>query len=120
MTLYYFKNKRNPFQCGFSLKSKSTTTNLVSYLDYTIALICLQCRFNAICFDVSTAYDLVLFHFYTNSMCAGCLMARHLAVQLYNKSVSICSNSWLIFDTVISAFWRSSRTRPWVTLVCFY
>ena len=40
MTLYYFKNKRNRFQCGFSLKPKSTTTNLVSYLDYTITLIC--------------------------------------------------------------------------------
>jgi hypothetical protein len=53
---YYFKSKLNPSQHGV-FQSKSTTTNLVSYLDYISPLICSQCQVDAIYFDLSSTFD---------------------------------------------------------------
>jgi hypothetical protein len=47
---YYFKNKLNPSQHGF-YQSKSTSTNLVSYLDYITPLVCAQHQIDAVYFD---------------------------------------------------------------------
>jgi hypothetical protein len=64
-TCYYFICK---------LKSKSTLTNLVSYLDYTTPLMCSQHQVYAIYFDLSSAFDLVLtLFFYISSVPMGCL-----------------------------------------------
>jgi hypothetical protein len=55
---HYLKFKLNPCQHGFT-KSKSTVTNLVSYLESISPLVTSQGRADAIYFDLSSAFDLV-------------------------------------------------------------
>jgi hypothetical protein len=55
---HYLKFKLNPCQHGFT-KSKSTITNLVSYLETISPLVTSQGQADAICFDLSSAFDLV-------------------------------------------------------------
>jgi hypothetical protein len=56
---HYLKFKISPHQQGFS-KTKSTTTNLVTYLDYISPLVGSQRQADAIYFDLRNAFDLVL------------------------------------------------------------
>jgi hypothetical protein len=56
--LHYLKFKLSPHQHGFS-KSKSTNTNLVTYLDFISPLVCSQRQVDAIYFDLRNAFDLV-------------------------------------------------------------
>ena len=55
---HYLKSKFNPRQHGIII-SKSTTTNLVAYLDIITPLVHSQCQVNAIYFDFSNSFDLV-------------------------------------------------------------
>jgi hypothetical protein len=55
---HYLKSKFNPCQHGFT-KFKSTTTNLVSYLDFITPLVGSQRQVDAIYFDLTSAFDLV-------------------------------------------------------------
>jgi hypothetical protein len=55
---HYLKSKLNPYQHGFT-KSKSTITNLVTYLDFITPLVSYQGQADAIYFDLSSAFDLV-------------------------------------------------------------
>jgi hypothetical protein len=55
---HYLKSIFNPCQHGFT-KCKSTTTNLVSYLDYITPLVGSQRQVDAIYFDLTSAFDLV-------------------------------------------------------------
>ena len=48
---YYFKNKLYPFEHGF-FQSRSTSTNLASYLDYITRLVCAQHQVDAVYFDL--------------------------------------------------------------------
>ncbi|PNF19791.1 hypothetical protein B7P43_G14658 [Cryptotermes secundus] len=54
----FFKSKLSPFQHGF-IKSKSTTTNLVTFLDFVSPLVCTQGQVDSIYFDFSNAFDTV-------------------------------------------------------------
>jgi hypothetical protein len=54
---HYFTHKLNPCQHGFT-KSKSTVTNLVTYLDFVTPLVCSHHQV-AVYFDPSSAFDLV-------------------------------------------------------------
>ena len=55
---HYVKSKFNPSQHGF-MKSKSTATNLVAYLDFIAPLVHSQRQVDSIYFDFSNAFDLV-------------------------------------------------------------
>jgi hypothetical protein len=55
---HYFQSKLNCCQHGF-IKSRSTTSNLVTYLDYITPLVSSQRHVDAIYFDFSSAFDLV-------------------------------------------------------------
>jgi hypothetical protein len=55
---HYLKSKLNPCQHGFT-KSKSTITNLATYLDFIAPLVSYQSQADAIYFDLSSALDLV-------------------------------------------------------------
>jgi hypothetical protein len=54
---HYLKFKLNPCQHGF-IKSKSTITNPVTYLDFTTPLVSCQSQADTIYFDLSSAFDL--------------------------------------------------------------
>jgi hypothetical protein len=56
--LYYLQSKLNCCQHGF-IKFRSTTSNLVTYLDYITPLVSSQLQVDAIYFDFSSAFDLV-------------------------------------------------------------
>jgi hypothetical protein len=58
---HYFTSKLNPNQHGF-LKMKSTTTNLVTYLDFISPLVFYQRQVDSIYFDFSSAFEFFL-HF---------------------------------------------------------
>jgi hypothetical protein len=66
---HYFKHKLNPSQHGV-LKFKSTTTNLVTYLDFISPLVSSQCQVDSISFDLSSAFDLVLHPILLNKLYA--------------------------------------------------
>jgi hypothetical protein len=51
---FHFKFKLHPNQHGF-LKSKSTATNLVTYLNYVTPSVCSQGHFDSVHFDFSQA-----------------------------------------------------------------
>jgi hypothetical protein len=55
---HYLKFKLNPCQHGFT-KSKFTTTNLVTYLNFITPLVSSQRQADAIYFDLTSAFDLV-------------------------------------------------------------
>jgi hypothetical protein len=55
---HYFKHKLNSIQHGFS-KAKSTTANLVTYLDFISPPAGSQRQVGCIYFDLSSAFDLV-------------------------------------------------------------
>jgi hypothetical protein len=55
---YYFKRKLHPSQQGF-IKSKSTVTNLITYLNKVTPVVCSQGQIDAIYFDLSEAFDKV-------------------------------------------------------------
>jgi hypothetical protein len=55
---YYFKSKLNICQHGFT-KSKTTVTNLVTYLDLVNYLVCYRSQVDAIYFNLSSASGLV-------------------------------------------------------------
>jgi hypothetical protein len=55
---YYLQSKLNCCQHGF-IKSRSTTSSLVTYLDYITPLVSSQRQVDAIYFDFSSAFDLV-------------------------------------------------------------
>jgi hypothetical protein len=54
---HYLQSKRNCCQHGF-IKSRSTTSNLVTYLDYITPSVSSQLQVDAIHFDFSSAFDL--------------------------------------------------------------
>jgi hypothetical protein len=56
-TIFFFKSKLNSSQHGF-IKSKSTTTNLVTFLDFGTALVCSQGQVDSVYFDFSNAFDI--------------------------------------------------------------
>jgi hypothetical protein len=53
---YYFKSKINPSEHGF-MKSKSTASNLVTFLDAIAPLVYSQRQVDSIYFDFSNAFD---------------------------------------------------------------
>ncbi|PNF20040.1 hypothetical protein B7P43_G05817 [Cryptotermes secundus] len=55
---HYLKSKISPYQHGFS-KTKSTSTNLVTYIDFISPIVGSQRQADAIYFDLSNAFDLV-------------------------------------------------------------
>jgi hypothetical protein len=55
---HYLKSKISPYQHGFT-KTKSTSTNLVAYVDFIAPLVGSQSQVDAIYFDLSNAFDLV-------------------------------------------------------------
>jgi hypothetical protein len=55
---YYGQSGLNCCQHGF-IKSRSTTSNLVTFLDYITPLVSSQSQVDAIYFDFSSAFDLV-------------------------------------------------------------
>jgi hypothetical protein len=55
---HYFKCKLNACQHRFT-KSKSTITNLVTYLEFITPLVTSQGQADVIYFDLSSAFDLV-------------------------------------------------------------
>jgi hypothetical protein len=55
---HYLKSKISPHQHGFT-KAKSTSTNLVTYVDFIAPLAGSQRQADAIYFDLSSAFDLV-------------------------------------------------------------
>jgi hypothetical protein len=56
---HYLKSKINPYQHSFS-KTKSASTNLITFVDFITPLICSQRQADVIYFDLSNAFDLVL------------------------------------------------------------
>jgi hypothetical protein len=66
---HYFTHKLHPNQHGF-LKRKSTTTNLVTYLDFISSLVSSQRQVDSIYFDLSSAFDLVPHPALLNKRCA--------------------------------------------------
>jgi hypothetical protein len=54
---HYLKSKINPYQHGFS-KTKSASTNLVTFVDFITPLVCSQGQADAIYFDLSNAFEL--------------------------------------------------------------
>jgi hypothetical protein len=55
---HYLKSKISPYQHGFT-KAKSTSTNLVAYVDYIAPLVGSKRQADAIYFDPSNAFVLV-------------------------------------------------------------
>jgi hypothetical protein len=55
---HYLKSKSSPHQHGFS-KTRSTSTNLVTYVDFISPVVDSQRQADAIYFDLSDAFDLV-------------------------------------------------------------
>jgi hypothetical protein len=55
---FYFKFKLHPNQHGF-VKSKSTVTNSVSYLNDVLPSVCSQRQFDSVYFDLGQAFDKV-------------------------------------------------------------
>jgi hypothetical protein len=55
---FHFRFKLHPNQQGF-LKSKSTATNLVTYLNDVTPSVCSQGQFDTVYFDLSQAFDKV-------------------------------------------------------------
>jgi hypothetical protein len=53
---HYLKSKINLYQHGFS-KTKSASTDLVTFVDFITPLVCSQRQFDAIYFDLSNAFD---------------------------------------------------------------
>jgi hypothetical protein len=66
---HYFKHKLNPSQPVF-LKYKSTTTDLVTYLDFLLPLVSSQRQLDSIHFDLSSAFDLVSHPILLHKLCA--------------------------------------------------
>jgi hypothetical protein len=66
---HYSKHKINLSQHGF-LKFKSTTTNLVTYLDFISPLVISQRQVDSIYFDLSSAFDLVPHPIILQKLCA--------------------------------------------------
>jgi hypothetical protein len=88
---HYLKSKITPYQHGFS-KTKSTCTNLVTFVDFIFPLVCSQRQADAIYFDLSNAFDLVphslLLHKLSALGLSGgyvnwfCLSGRHSQVRV--------------------------------------
>jgi hypothetical protein len=55
---HYLKSKINPYQHGFS-KTKSASTNLVTFVEFITPLVYSQGQADAIYFDLINAFDLV-------------------------------------------------------------
>jgi hypothetical protein len=55
---YYFKSKLHKSQHGF-IKSKSTVTNLITYFNKVISVVCSQGQMDATYFDRSQAFNKV-------------------------------------------------------------
>jgi hypothetical protein len=56
--LFYFKFKLHPDYHSF-VRSKSTVTNLVIYLNDVLPSVCSQGQFDSVYFDLSQAFDKV-------------------------------------------------------------
>jgi hypothetical protein len=54
--IIFFKSKWNSSQHGF-IKSKSTITNSVTFLDFVTPLFCSQSQTDSIYFDFSNAFE---------------------------------------------------------------
>jgi hypothetical protein len=66
---HYFTHKLHPSQ-HVVLKHKSTTTNLVTYLDFISPLVSSQRQVDSIYFNLSSAFDLVPHPILLNKLCA--------------------------------------------------
>jgi hypothetical protein len=57
---HFLRFKSNHFEYGSTKsKSKSSITNLITFLDFITHILCFRCQANAIYFDRSRAFDLV-------------------------------------------------------------
>jgi hypothetical protein len=65
---HYFTHKFNPSQ--HFIKAKSTTNNLVAYLDFVSPLLFSQRQVDSIYFDLNSAVDLVSHPILLHKLCA--------------------------------------------------
>jgi hypothetical protein len=80
----------NICQHGF-IKSKSTVINLVTYLDFVTSLVCSQCQVDAICFDLSSAFDFVPhLCFFINLLIMDYLLVICFHSYLTNRLSNLC------------------------------
>ena len=75
---YYLQSKLNSCQHGF-IKSRSTTSNLVNYLDYITPLVSSQRQVDAIYFDFSSAFDLVSHNLLLNKLSSFGLSSAYVS-----------------------------------------
>jgi len=66
---HYFKHKPNASQHGF-FETKSTTTTLVTYLDFIFLLVSSQRQVHSIYCNLSSAFDIVLQPILLHKFCA--------------------------------------------------
>ena len=107
---HYFKNKLHLSQQSF-LKTKSTT-NLVTYFDFTFPIVSSQCQFDSIYSDFGHAFDNVL---QTQKFCASGLSNSYIKWShsyLTNQTSSVrISDTFLSFlgcPTMILFFFNKS------------
>jgi hypothetical protein len=115
ITSHHFTHKLHPSQHGF-LKHKSTTINLVTYLDFISPLVSSQQQVDSIYFDLSSAFDLVQHPVLLNKLCEYGLSDGYInwfRSYLTNRqsSVRISDTSSLPFE-VLSAVPQGSVLGP--------
>jgi hypothetical protein len=93
---HYFVHKLNPSQ-HVVLKFKSTTTNLVTYLDFIFPLVSSQRQVDSIYFDLSSAFDLVSHPILLNKLCACGLSGGY--VNWFCRCLTHRRSSVRILDT---------------------
>jgi len=108
--LHYFKHNLNPIQHGF-LKTKTTTTTLVTYLYFTSPLV-LNIKYS-IYFDLNGAFDLVSHPILLHKLCMHRLWQLHELVPLLPyQSAIFCTH----FSHLVITFQSSLRR---LTRICF-
>jgi hypothetical protein len=97
---YYFKAKLNPSQHGF-IKSKSTATNPVTYLDTTAPLVYSQRQVYSIYFDFSNAFDRLPHETLLLKLndCGLCRL-RKLVPWLLDQQNILCALLWSAFFVI--------------------
>jgi hypothetical protein len=104
---HLFKSKLNSSQHGF-IKSKSTITNLVTFLDFVTLLVCSQGQVDSIYYDFSNAFDIfphaLLVHKLDNyGLSSGYINWFHS--YLTNRESYVC----YIFLSICCSIWCTSR-----------